>query len=283
MTTGRTQTAVFFVLAYAISWSLWLPAVLGGLSSDSPFVVALLLLGACGPSLAALLLTGLRQGRPGLKGLLGRLLKWRIGLRWYAAVLLGTPVLGLLAVALHDSAGGPHLAFSPALPWVFLPVAFLLGLFGGPLNEEIGWRGYALPRLQAERTALISSIVLGTVWCFWHLPLFLLAGTSQSEMPFPAYLACVVALSVLITCLYNGAGGSLVIAVLAHAAFNFTAGVLFPILPVPAGEDASPPAASVGADGPAPFLIFTALLCLAALLVVLLRGRDLSYRRPNAV
>ncbi len=164
MTTSRTQTVVFFALAYVISWSLWLPGVLGGLSPGSPFVLALLL-GACGPSLAGLLLTGLREGRLGLGGLLGRLLKWRVGWQWYAAVLLGTPALGLLAVALHGAFGGPPLTFSPALPWFFLPVALLLGLLGGPLNEEIGWRGYALPRLQAERDALSSGIVLGLVWC----------------------------------------------------------------------------------------------------------------------
>lgn len=281
-TASRTQTVTFFALAYAISWSFWLPVVLGGLSSTSPLVLALLLVGACGPSLAALLLTGSGEGRPGIKALLGRLLRWRVGARWYAVVLLGTPALGLLTVVLHDALGGPPLAFSPALPWVFLPVAFLIGLLGGPLNEEIGWRGYALPRLQAERDALSSGLVLGAVWCFWHLPLFFVSGTSQSELPFLPYLACVVALSVLVTWLYNGAGGSLVVAVLAHGAFNFTIGVAFPILPVPTGEEAGPPAVSVGADGPVPFLIFTALLCLAALLVVLLKGRTLSYHLPNA-
>ena len=267
---GR-QTVVFFALAYAISWSLWLPAVLGGLSSSSSLVFALFVVGACGPSLAAILLTALREGRSGVKALLGRLLAWRVGLRWYAIVLLGTPALGLLAVALHALFGGPPLGFSPAVPWFILPVAFLLGLLGGPLNEEIGWRGYALPRLQADRGALASSLVLGLVWGLWHLPAFFMAGTSQSELPLLPYLACVVALSVLFTWLYNGTGGSLVLAVLAHGAFNFTAGFLFPILPL--GDEtanAQTPVPPVGAEGPVPFLIFAALFCFAALLVVVL-------------
>ena len=134
---------------------------------------------------------------------------WRVEAQWYATVLLGMTTIGLLAVLLYALLGGPASFYSPAVPWFVLPFAFLFGLlFGGPLNEEVGWRGYALPRFQADWNALRSSLVLGILWGLWHLPVFFIAGTSQSEMPLVAFMLWVVALSILFTWVYNSTGGA---------------------------------------------------------------------------
>jgi membrane protease YdiL (CAAX protease family) len=98
-------------------------------------------------------------------------------------------------------------------------------LIAGPASEEAGWRGFALPRLQARYSALRSSLILGVIWTFWHLPLFFLKGQTQVGIPFPFYFALVVTLTVYMTWLYNSTGGSLIITTLAHWSFNLT-GVL---------------------------------------------------------
>ena len=256
----------FFALAFGISWALWVPAALFGSRSTLLVVLA----GAFGPTLAALLRTALHDGRRGLKRLLGRLPSWRVGAGWYLVMLLGTAAVGFLTILPYPLFGGPPVSFSPAVPPAFLPVVFLVSLlFGGPLNEEAGWRGYTLPRLQSEKSALSSSLILGLVWGLWHLPLFFVGGTSQSGWPFVPFVLWTVALSVLLAWVYNNTGGSLLLAVLAHGAVNFTAGFLFPIFPAAGAEDATP------------FLLYAALLGVAAVAVVLLAGpRRLSCKKP---
>jgi membrane protease YdiL (CAAX protease family) len=147
--------------------------------------------------------------------------------------------------------------------------AFLISLvFGGPLGEEIGWRGYALPRLQKEWSPLASALILGIVWGLWHLPLFFITGTAQSFLALAPFMLWVVSLSVLFTWAYNNTAGSLLIPVLLHAIVNFFAATLAVL---PANE----------ADGARPFLLYTLLVCLLAAAVVLLAGPQLS-RKPRA-
>lgn len=109
----KAQTAAFFVLAFVISWALWIPAALLGGSEPSPLTLVLILVGSFSPILAAVLLTALHEGGSGLKRLLGRLFAWRVGARWYLIVLVGTAIVGLLTMILHSLVGGPALAFSP--------------------------------------------------------------------------------------------------------------------------------------------------------------------------
>ena len=265
----RSQTTAFFVLAFSLAWVLWIPAALGSGSQPSPLALTLVLIGAFAPTVAAVLLTGLRSGRVGIRERLGRLLVWRVGAKWYVSVLLGTVGIGFLTVVLHALLGGPAPSFSPTVPWFILPLAFLVNLlFGGALNEEVGWRGYALPRLQSEWSALRSSLMLGLLWALWHMPVFFIVGTSQSEMPFIAFALWVVALSILLTWVYNGTGGSLLLVTLAHGAVNFTAGSLFPIFPP-------------RVDGTTPFLLYSALFGVAAIAVVLLTGSENLSRKPR--
>jgi len=221
----------YFALSYVISWSILLLGAM--LAPGSPLGI---LASTFGPLLAALALTLAEAGWGGVRALLGRATRWRVPVRWYALVLLGYGLVCLSAVGLTSLAGG----FSPDLgklqhlpdgaPLSLLPVMFLLILVvGGPLGEEFGWRGYALPRLQAGRGVLAASLVLGVLWAGWHVPLFWLPpsaqfGLVQGSGNYAFFIAQFflrgVLLSVFFTWLYNSTKGNLLLPILLHASIN---------------------------------------------------------------
>jgi membrane protease YdiL (CAAX protease family) len=116
--------------------------------------------------------------------------------------------------------GYPLQLFWASQPAVLL--GWLLNNFtrSGGISEEFGWRGYALPRLQARWSALVSTIVLGVIWTVWHLPLWFLAGSSQQGSSFWLFLANLILTSILYTWLFNNAKGSILVAVVFHAISN---------------------------------------------------------------
>jgi membrane protease YdiL (CAAX protease family) len=134
------------------------------------------------------------------------------------------------------------------------------------LGEELGWRGFALPRLQARHGALRASVALGVVWALWHLPLFAVPGAPQGQVPFSLFLAQAVALSVLFAWAYNGTSGSLPIVLLLHASVNTWAGALR-ILPEATGSLL-------------PWLLATALACVVAVALVLAYGPSTLSQSP---
>jgi membrane protease YdiL (CAAX protease family) len=159
----------------------------------------------------------------------------RIGVGWYGVIFLMVPVLAGLA-ALGDvllGGAGARLETAAGLstrPWSVLPLVVFTLVFG-PLPEELGWRGYALDGLQRQRSALTSSLILGTVWSLWHLPLFFIPGTYQQglgvgSLSFWLFLIGPVAQSVLMTWIYNNTQRSTLSAVLFHFMINLT-GQLF--------------------------------------------------------
>jgi uncharacterized protein len=108
-------------------------------------------------------------------------------------------------------------------PWFFLlPIFIQQLLFSSPLGEEIGWRGFALPRLQARLGPLVASLIIGVIWAIWHLPLVWTAGHPLAEMPLYFHLAHMVVAAILFTWLYNGSGGSLLLVILFHTSMNVT-------------------------------------------------------------
>ena len=145
-----------------------------------------MLLGGLGPLLAALGVTAHELGGAGVRALLGQLLRWRVHPGWYAVALLGSVALALAQVALVVLLTGAAL---PPLPppsrWLAVPIAFLMTvLLRGGLYEEVGWRGYALPRLQRRWGALPASLLLGLIWACWHLPQWFIPGQGQDSQPF---------------------------------------------------------------------------------------------------
>lgn len=216
------------VLMFALTWPIDL-ANSGILPFKVPFLVYLTL--GYGFIFASLLMTGLTLGKEGLVTLLKRFLLWRVGWKWYLALLI-MPVLILAGVLLNAALTQTPLDFSTAYAHkIFGPSANLL-VFVIPFflvdaltnGEEIGWRGYVLPRLQARHSALTSALLLGVVWAFWHLPKFL---SHWDTVTFAWYIVDTTAKSVLLTWLYNNTKGSLLLTTLCHAAWN-TAGVFLP-------------------------------------------------------
>jgi membrane protease YdiL (CAAX protease family) len=177
---ARHPLVFYFLIAYAGSWLVWMPLVLsedgvGLLPFSSPLLaIVLLSIGTfLGPTLSAFIMTGITEGSAGVRRLLGRIVLWRVGLRWYLFALIGIPLVMVLGTFVLP---GALASFEPIDPLFaltsYLPF-FVFILLLGPLGEEPGWRGFALPRLQLLYGPLVGSIILWPLWVFWHLPLLL--------------------------------------------------------------------------------------------------------------
>jgi membrane protease YdiL (CAAX protease family) len=173
----------YFILAYAISWAVEIPLAASAQGwLRAPVSPAIHYLASFGPMLSALIVTTATEGRNGIRRLLAGLLKWRVGLGWILfAILTPITLFGVAAIVDYAANGKwPDLALLGEvdyLPYLGIMGAFLLWLFTFGLGEELGWRGYALPRLQKGRSALPATLILGVVWALWHLPAFFYKDT----------------------------------------------------------------------------------------------------------
>src|SRR6185295_648497 len=168
----------------------------------------LLYLGTFAPSLVALGLTARAEGSPGVLALLGRAFKWQVETRWY-----------VFAVAyVHRVGTGAWPRFGNE-PWYLIPLAIAIST---PVQagEEIGWRGYALPRLAARFGLGPASILLGLIWACWHLPQFFIPEADTYGQSFLVFALQVTAMSVAMAWLYAHTHGSLLLVMLMHAAVN---------------------------------------------------------------
>lgn len=218
----------FYILAFALSWLGWGPQAAyarGWFPFDS---FAFTFLGGAGPTLAAVIVLLATEAKSAPADLFRALFK-QAGMGWYAVALLGPAALALVAWALEHLFGGPQLALSE-VGWATLPGLLLMMLFSN-VWEELGWRGYALPRLQRRYSALGTSVLMGLLWSLWHLPLMLNPDASMATLPLWAEPIFAVALSILYTWLYNNTGGSLLYVALFHAASNAVAFALFAVHP----------------------------------------------------
>lgn len=222
MERDTTNLIAFLVLAFAWSWLLWLPRVLAALGytgvPQGPNIAAL------GPSVAAFIIVFATRGLDGAISLAKRAFDVGFAARWWLAILLVFPAINGGIILLDYLLRGTL----PAFPWtgelVAVPVAFVIVVFTtGPVQEEFGWRGYALDRLQSRYSALVASLVLGIIWAAWHIPLFLFEEASiyQPENAI-GFLPSVILVTIIITWVYNNTGGSLLAAILLHASFNFS-------------------------------------------------------------
>ncbi len=245
----------FFVLAFAWSWSFWLLAPL--LQPDAPLAATTLaFVGGFGPSLAGVAVVARQGGRDGLRRWLRRCLQWRVGWRWMAVAFFFPVAFMGLAAAIHVVLGGT-LPPSPAVGHLLLAAAnfVLVFLVGGPLGEEFGWRGYALPALQRRWGWRIASLVLGGAWTLWHLPLFYSLGTVQSHLPMGLYALSAIASSVLFAWLFNRTEGSVLPVLVLHTAINAGPSVI-PVMVLPDGSNQRPFQMAVS------ILVFVAVLLL---------------------
>lgn len=185
-------------------------------------------IGAFSSSLAAVVLAAIEGRKGGVRELLGRLLIWRVGIQWWVFALLFTIIPSVAALYLFNLLGGPAVDWSGLKPLSsVVPMFIMLTIFAG-IAEEFGWRGYAIPRLQARHNALASSLIVGLIWGIWHIPLFLTQGTTQSRWLadagwIPAVLGYTVfcmAWSIQYTWVFNNTKGSVLLAAVMHGAGN---------------------------------------------------------------
>jgi membrane protease YdiL (CAAX protease family) len=271
MNDNRKELAQFFIIAFLVSWLLWLPGVLtyfGVIAAPAGLLSILELVGGCGPAIAALILIRRQAGGEGVRAMLRSAVNvkavWRF---WVGAVLMllclhaaSRLVLSLVSTDLPQS----EMITSPV---AILPLFVVMFLVGGGLGEEIGWRGYALDRLQVRNSALVASLLLAAVWIVWHLPLFYYGGTNQSLIPFWLFVVPVVALAVILTWVYNNTK-TVFAAAIFHTVGNM-AHEIFRVVPT----ESSP--ALTG------YLIFTGFYVAAAVVIVLVYGAK-NLRRARA-
>ena len=222
---GRYQSIAFFALTLVFSWGWWTFAYImlasGGLSR------VLAIPGAFGPLIAAALVTW--AVGDDLRAWAAQIIDWRVAPRWYL-IAVGLPLMitiGGVGTGLVLAGASLDLSvLAQRLP-VF-PVIFLVTVLVGGGQEEPGWRGFALPRLQANYSALTASLIIGGVWAVWHLPLFLMDAPRNQSGNFLLYALLVMGFSIILTWCYNSTGGSVLLAMILHAGMN-TSGSLLPI------------------------------------------------------
>jgi len=218
----KHQLISFFCLAYLIMFGVTFAFIILKPSQPLQRWSLVWFFSIFSPSISALVITGIIGGIPEIKRLLSGFTRWKVGFGWYfwaAFLILGPLAITLIYRTLGNS--GPGLAPGETIPSMLGIIIFTF--FSGPVAEELGWRGFALPRLQSKYNALVSSLILGVIWTCWHIPFFFLTGATQMSIPFPIYLMLVSTVAVYLTWLYNNTNGSLVITVLAHFFYNLTA------------------------------------------------------------
>lgn len=229
-TLRRFPLTSFFVFAYAWTWLCWWSFVAAS-SGHLPLAFPkgwLATLGQFGPFAAGLLVTWVASGRAALREFFGRLVRWRVGPVWLGVSLLLIPATMLLAILLFASANGTVTTLRFRDTWATLPAHFIfMLLLGGPLGEEPGWRGFALPRLQARYGSVRASLWLGLLGAGWHLPLWWMYPAPTS---YPLFVAGAVLLTFLFTWLFNHTGGSVLYSLIFHTSLSI-ASVRLPDVP----------------------------------------------------
>lgn len=215
----------FFSLTYATTWTCFFAAAVilgrGGQGSELPGQVGLLLvLGGFAPALIALWFTAQANGRAGIRAMLRRLLDWRVGAQWFVFAFGYMATIKLAAALLYRVVLGVWPPFGQEAWYIIMANIVITAI--GVAGEEIGWRGYALPRMAARVGLAKASLLLGVLWACWHLPLFFIPGVNQTGQSFPVYLLMVTALSVAFAWLYGHTNGSLLLAMLMHSSINQT-------------------------------------------------------------
>lgn len=233
-------------------------------------------LGALSASLAAFILLAIERGRVGTSELLGRMLIWRVGWKWWAFALLFPVLPSIAALYVFNLFGGPPVDWSTLEPiWTVVPMIGLLIMLAG-FGEEFGWRGFALPRLQARFNALQSSLIIGACWGLWHFPLYLTEGTSQHEwlqdggwfLAVGGYIVFCMAWSIQYTWVFNNTGGSVLLAAVVHGAGNAWYGRYIDVYRGHFGG----------------ILTFTAVMVLVSIVIVVIAGpTDLSRKTKRNV
>jgi uncharacterized protein len=264
----------FFALTYLLSW-LWFAtaAYILRCSGSSPAGSGSLLFlpGVFMPALMAIALTARSEGRTGVSKLLGGIIQWRVKV-WHYTFAIGYMIaIKLASAGIYRIALGAWPLFT-VVPWYLIAIAVLVST---PVQagEEIGWRGYALPRLAKHFGLSRASLILGVIWAAWHLPFFYIPGGDNVGQSFPIYLLAVTAISVAMAWLYWRTNQSLLLVMLMHASIDNTAGVVTSPMPATVDNPFSLPQVAM------PW-ITTALFC-ASGVYFLIKIKNQPHRIPR--
>ncbi len=264
---------LFFGLTFAFSWLVWLPAILGNLGfvrfPVEQYANAFLFAGVFGPMFGASVCAYRERKWSGLQELLSSLIRVRFRPAWWLAIVLLPIAIQAFAHYLPLLVGGPLPPSGTSSMREFISTFVLVTLLGGG-QEEIGWRGYALDRIQSRFNALTSSILLGAIWALWHLPLWFMPGTSLRFAPIGSFVIGLLSLSIILTWIYNNTGKSALAATLTHGTSN-AAHTLFPIFIFPG-------------NGQPVYTYWSVLSAVAAIAIVLMfEPKTLTAKNPNSV
>ncbi|WP_165422918.1 CPBP family intramembrane glutamic endopeptidase [Ktedonosporobacter rubrisoli] len=266
----RHPVVWFFGITLSFTWIYEL-LIFGILKLPMYYLVP----GGYGPTLTAIFLTIMTSGRTGIRNIAQRCLYWRTGWRWYLVVFGSLPALMLLCILLIPAAKAALQMPTYTAALTYIPLFILTLLLFGPLAEEVGWRGFALPLLQQRYGPLVGTVILGGFWGMWHLPLFLFvpgyngagADIGSKLLAFFLFVIFCIPLAILFTWVFNGTRGSLLMVIILHTVNNTSPVWLF-LGSVPK---------SIG-DGILKYLFTIGLALLAVLLLLMTRGR-LRYKR----
>ncbi len=207
----------FLLIAFGLAWGILalfilLPEQMAGMFGELSGQHPLFYLAVYAPAIAAFIVVAYHGGTGGLRRFLSRLLLWRCSFGWYAFLLVGIPLLFFAGSAVKGN------LFAEPLPFASLQslvVAMVLMAVKGPI-EEFGWRGLALPLLQRKFAPIGAKLILGVIWGLWHFPAFLLSGTPQSAWSFTPFFIGSIAISVILTAMFNASRGSILLPALFH-------------------------------------------------------------------
>lgn len=267
---NRYQILLFFLLTLAISWAIWIPATITKLNGETSILAPEGLIGGIArwlPGLFAILLSFLIFGKTGIGKLFQPIRIWRVGLFWYIFALLfqivvfyGGKIIDTLLGNFYEVASPLNSVYGSQA--VFMAPIVILFAFPGAFAEELGWRGYVLPRLQSKLSALLSSVVVGVFWGAWHIPLLIYFGDLVAN-DFAGYFLAVlnfVPVAIIYTWIYNNTKGSLLLVTLFHIGQQLSNNLLG-VLPTYTDE---------------------ILVWIAAIVIIIVEGvKNLSRRAPK--
>ena len=269
----RHSLVIGIILMFLFTWPVDLSNS-GLLPIHFPFIVYLFL--GWGFVFASIIMSWLTLGKEGVVRLLKRYLQWRVGWKWYLFAFLMEPVCIVLGVFVNAALTGIAPDFSHVMAreifgesaklWLFVLPFFLIDFFAN--GEEIGWRGYVLPRLQSRYNALTSTLILGVLWGLWHLPKFL---SHWNTVSFAWFMMHTMVFAVALTWLYNSTKGSLLLVTIMHASAN-TAGIFFPM------------SNTVSSENMGAYITYILLEVTVAIIVILVTGPErLSRTEPKQI
>jgi membrane protease YdiL (CAAX protease family) len=222
---------LYLINTFIFTWIFW---IISFTSSSASLNGIFRVIGSLMPSLMGIIFTKLFYGRSGLRDLFKKLITWRVNPFFYAFILLYSIASFYIPSFICNIAGADYaisvkdqiFGFNLHNPLSLLACLLVIMIFGGPLGEELGWRGFVLPTLQKKYSPLLSGIIVGVIWTCWHIPMFLFHIEGYDN--FIIYLLQTISLSIIYTWLYNHVKGSLLILILYHTIDDFIPSICFP-------------------------------------------------------